>query len=268
MDISKTLHLECCNPDFKAGDKDSALRKLAQLMKNAKALQDINEDVVYQALKQREDVGSTGFGKGIAIPHCQLKGLTEFVLGLATSSSGVHFDAMDKKKVKIFVVILGPEKDRSGHLQLLAKVSSVLKESGIQESLLNASSKIALYEEFLRNSEHDLHIKTKGRSKLMLMVIKDVSIVEDITEIFLEFGIQDTTIIETQQMENLLSKVPLFMGFFNFTGEKNPYSKLIMLKIDKNYLNALVKSIEDRFGDLDNYTGLSLMVLDLFFSKG
>ncbi|MCK4696576.1 MAG: hypothetical protein KAT74_12475, partial [Candidatus Cloacimonetes bacterium] len=98
--------------------------------------------------------------------------------------------------------------------------------------------------------------------------VKDEEIIQDITEVFIEFGIQESTIIETQQMENLLSKVPLFMGFFNFTGGKSPYSKIIMLRINKEYINAVIKSIEDIFGDLDTYTGLSIFVLDLFFHKG
>lgn len=269
MEISKALKLECCSTNLKAENKDDALHQLASLIVNAKELSNISEQTIYESLKEREKMGSTGFGKGIAIPHCQLDNLDSFILGIAVSQHGIPFDTLDKKKAKIFVVILGPKGDRSGHLRLLAKVSSVLKEPGIHDNLIHSESKIALYEEFLRNSENNIHIKqSRGRNKLMLLVVKDESIIEDITEIFLDYNIQNTTIIESQQMENLLSKVPLFMGFFNFTGDKNPYSKIIMAKINKNYITALVKSIEDRFGDLDNYSDLSLMVLDLFYSKG
>jgi hypothetical protein len=102
----------------------------------------------------------------------------------------------------------------------------------------------------------------------MLLIVKNEEIMQDITEIFIEFGVEESTIIETQQMENLLSKVPLFMGFFNFTGDKNPYSKIILLKINKDYINAIVKTLEDLFGDLENYSDLGILVLDLFYSKG
>lgn len=269
MRLSKVLKLESCTLNIKAKDKEESLKEISELMHKAPPLQHIDKETIFSALKQREDIGSTGFGKGIAIPHCQLDELDQFVVGIAISQAGVHFDAIDKKKVRCFAVLIGPKSDRSGHLQLLAKISSVFKESGIVDHLVKSESKIALYEEFLRNAENDLNIrKSRGRDKLMIMIVKDENIIEDITEIFLEYGIQDTTIIETQQMENLLSKVPLFMGFFNFTGDKNPYSKLILLKINKEYLSALIKSIEDRFGDLDNYSALSIMVLDLFFSKG
>ena len=97
---------------------------------------------------------------------------------------------------------------------------------------------------------------------------KEDKLMEDITEVFIEYGIQEATIFESQQMENILSKVPLFLGFFNFTGDRNPYTKTIITKINENKITALVKGIEDITGDLNYYSGLSIMVLDLLFSKG
>ena len=58
------------------------------------------------------------------------------------------------------------------------------------------------------------------------------------------------------------------MGFFNFTREKSPFSKIILVKISKDHINAIIKGFEDIFGDLESYSGLGVMVLDLFFSKG
>ncbi|MFC1887731.1 PTS sugar transporter subunit IIA [Candidatus Cloacimonadota bacterium] len=269
MDLSKIIKLECCEIDFDAKSKDDALLKLAELLKKNDQLKNISDEVIFKGLKEREEMGSTGFGKGIAIPHTRLEGLQHFVIGIAISKKGVNFDALDKKKVKVFVVIVGPPEDRSGHLQLLAKVSLILKENGFLDNLLKATTKIGLYEEFIRNIQNgSSDVLEKGNDKLMIMVVKDNDIMEDITEVFIEFGIEESTIIETQQMENLLSKVPLFMGFFNFTGEKNPYSKIVLLKINQGYINAIIKSIEDIFGDLDSFSGLSLMVLDLFAYKG
>ena len=102
----------------------------------------------------------------------------------------------------------------------------------------------------------------------MIMIVKDENIIQDITEVFIEYGVIESTIIDTQQMENLLSNVPLFMGFFNFTGDKNPTSKIILVKISKDHINAIIKGLEDIFGDLDSFSDLGLMVLDLFYSKG
>jgi hypothetical protein len=200
------------------------------------------------------------------------KNVSDLLTLLAQSEigkKGLDFDSMDNKKTKLFVTIVGPTEDRNGHLKLLAMVSQILKEPGIVDILIQEKSKIGIYEEFVRNSNMDATSSEKnGENKLMLLTIKDEEIIQDITEVFLEYGIQDSTIIDTQQMDNLLSKVPLFMGFFNFSGGKDTSSKLILLKIDSKFVNAIVKSLEDIFGDLDTYSGMSVLVLDLYFSKG
>jgi len=269
MELSDAVRLECCDNDFKARNKDDALLKIAELFGKVDIFKEIDHKIIYEALKKREEMGSTGFGNGIAIPHCQLSEIDDFVVSVLVSRKGISFDALDKKKVKIFVTIVGPTTSRSGHLKLLAQISKILKDTRVHERLIKSGSKINLYEEFLRHASPEIATtRKKEEEKLMLLVVKDDSIMEDITEIFIEYGIEESVIFETQQMANLLSKVPLFMGFFNFTGDKNPYSKVVLLKIDKNYVDAIIKGLEDTFGDLDNFSSLSIMVLDLYFTKG
>ena len=269
MDLSEIVKLECCEVDFQAEDKDSALAKLASLLKRSRELRDIPEEDLYAALKAREDIGSTGFSRGIAIPHCQLEGLDRFIISLAVSKKGINFDSLDKKKTKIFVTIIGSKENRSDHLKLLAITSHILKEPGVVDNLIQTTTKINLYEEFLRNAENGVEkISRKGQDKLMILIVKDENIIQDITEVFIEYGVQESTVIDTQQMENLLSNVPLFLGFFNFTGDKKPTSKVILVKISRDHINAIIKGLEDIFGDLDSFSDLGIMVLDLFFSKG
>lgn len=271
MDVLEALKLECCEHNFKAEkkSKDQILYDLAKIMSRNHDLEKIGTDKIYAALQERENSGSTGFGDGIAIPHCTLEGLDGFMICLAIVKRGVNFDALDKKKVKIFVVIVGGNQDRNIYLQLLAQVSRMIKDHHFNEQIVKANSRVTLYEEFIRHSRPDSsHVKKHGKEKLMLLIVREEEIMQDITELFLEYGIQEATIIQTEQMENLLSLVPLFMGFFDFTGDKNPYTKIIMLKIPKNYINAIVKGLEEEFGDLDNFSGLSLIVLDIFFFKG
>jgi len=238
-------------------------------MKRSRELRDIEEDVIFESLKAREDLGSTGFNRGIAIPNCQLENVDKFIISIAVCKKGINFDSLDKKKTKILITIVGPKGDSKEHLKLLATTSHILKEPGVIESLIHTTSKINLYEEFMRNAGNGIaKITKKGQDKLMILIVKDENIIQDITEVFIEYGVQESTIINTQQMENLLSNVPLFMGFFNFTGDKNPTSKLILVKITKDHINAIIKGLEDIFGDLDSYSDLGLMVLDLFYSKG
>jgi len=269
MNLSDVLKLECCDINLKAKGKEEVLQQIAQIIKRSPLFENIKIDSIYNAFKEREDRGSTGFGRGIAIPHCQLDGLNKFVVGIAISRKGIDFDSLDRKKSKIFVFIVGPKEDRTLHLKLLAKVSKVLKEPNVIENLLKSTSILSLYEEFMRHTDSaSLKLSKKGKEKLMLLVVRDEDIMFDITEVLVEFDIEDATIIDTQKMENLISKVPLFLGFFNFTGGSSPFGKVILLHLQKSYINAIVQSLEKRFGDLDSFSGLSVMVLDLLYSKG
>lgn len=269
MNISEILKLECCSPAETASSKKQALEIMAELLSRAPELKDTGNAAILDALRKREQMGSTGFGKGIAIPHCQIEGLEHFVVNIVRFPHGVDFDAVDQKKVKLCVCIVGPATDRAGHLQLLAKVSRTLKEPDALENMLHQTTRIGLYEEFLRNAQNgDFVVSKKTKEKLMILVVKDDEIMEDITEVFLELGIQESMIVETQQMDSLLSDVPLFLGFFNFTGGRNTATKLVLVHITRDYINAIIKSLEDTFGDLDEFAALSVMVLDVFYSKG
>ena len=269
MEFSNIVKLECCEVDFNAKNKNEVLHNISKLLKRSREFRDIEEDTIFEALKEREEMGSTGFSRGIAIPHCQLEGIDHFIIAIAICKKGINFDSLDKKKSKIFVTIVGPKGDRATHLKLLAQVSQILKETDVINDILQSTTKIGLYEEFLRNTNDKVTaITQKGKEVLMLLTVKDESIMQDITEVFVEYGIQNSIILETQNMENLLSKTPLFMGFFNFTSEKNPFSKIILVKLTKDHINALIKGLEDVFGDLDTYSALSILVLDIFFSKG
>ena len=258
MNISEILKLECCSPAEKASSKKQALEIMAELLSRAPELKDTGNAAILDALRKREQMGSTGFGKGIAIPHCQIEGLVHFVVNIVRFPHGVDFDAVDQKKVKLCVCIVGPATDRAGHLQPDAL-----------RNMLHQTTRIGLYEECLRNAQNgDFVVSKKTKEKLMILVVKDDEIMEDITEVFLELGIQESMIVETQQMDSLLSDVPLFLGFFNFTGGRNTATKLVLVHITRDYINAIIKSLEDTFGDLDEFAALSVMVLDVFYSNG
>ncbi len=269
MDIFDVLKLECCTEDFFADSKDDALHKLASLMKRSEVLKNYSENDIYIALKEREDKGSTGFTSGIAIPHCQIKGLDDFAVGIAVSRKGIPFDSIDRKKSRIFVTIVGPEAQPDDHIKILAQVSRILNKQELRDLLLRSGSKVNIYENFLQNAHAEMPEITKSsKDKLALIVVRDDDKLEKITEIFVEYGVIGATILESQSMENILSNVPLFLEFFDFSGEKRIFSKLIVSKISESRLPAIIKAIEDDVGDLDNYSGISIMVLDLAYSKG
>lgn len=268
MELTDILKLECCSTNLKSKSKPEVLIELVNLVKRNEILSDVSEEILLSHLQKREEQGSTGFGHGIAIPHCQISGIKDFVVGIGISHRGIDFASLDHKKAKIFVIIVGPQESRSGHLQLLATVSRILKEPGIDSNLLKQESKIGLLDEFLRHSPEAKHVATKGKDKLIMIIVKDNDIMDEISEVFIEYGVEDATIIDTGSMKSVLSNVPLFLGFFDFTGDRQLNGKLIMVKLAREHVRALVHGLEDAFGDLDNFSGLSFIALDIFFSKG
>lgn len=269
MLLSEVIKLEACSIDLQAEDKDDALHKLAALFKRSRKFAEISEGEIYKGLKDREALGSTGFARGIAMPHCGLDRLDKFAISLAICKNGVNFDSQDRRKTKIFVTILGPKNQPNEHLKLLASCSHILKQPGVVEDLLQASSRINLFEEFLKYADNGSgKIVYEGKEKLIILLVKDEHILQDITEVFVEYGIQRSIIVDTTEMDNLISKVPLFMGFFNFTGDKSPTGKIVMAKIVDDHVDAIVTGLEDIFGDLNAFSDLDVMVLDVFFTKG
>lgn len=269
MLLSEVIKLESCSIDFVAEDKDDALHKLAALFKRSRKFEDISEGEIYKGLKDREELGSTGFTRGIAMPHCSLERLQNFAISLAICPKGVNFDSMDRRKTKIFVSIVGPKNARREHLQLLASCSHILKQAGVVDDLLQATSRINLFENFLEHADNGSgKVHYKGKEKLLLLFVKDEHILQDITEVFVEYGIQRSIIVNTTEMENLISTTPLFMGFFNFTGDKNPAGKIVLAKIVEDHIDAIVTGLEDIFGDINTFSDLDMMVLDVFFVKG
>jgi len=104
-------------------------------------------------LQARESLGSTGVGKGIAIPHCRLKAVKDFVVGAVTVPSGVDFDALDAEKVRLIVFIIAPEVVSNKHVGLLSVISQRLLAPKALEQILEEPTPEGIYESFLRDQE-------------------------------------------------------------------------------------------------------------------
>lgn len=105
----------------------------------------IDRQVVLADLFEREKVLSTGIGKGIAMPHCKTKGITNFALAVLTTSAPVDFDALDGEPVSFFILILGLEDQVGLNLRILSKASKMLNSENNRVTLINADSIEELY---------------------------------------------------------------------------------------------------------------------------
>ena len=105
----------------------------------------LNHELTVNTLLDREKLGSTGIGDGIAIPHGKLADLDELIVSFGRSKEGVDFDSMDGKPANLFFLLLAPENTTGLHLKALAKISKMLKDSAFRKRLIEAKSKDELY---------------------------------------------------------------------------------------------------------------------------
>jgi PTS system nitrogen regulatory IIA component len=131
-------------PSLKADAKKSALEELVSVF--ALKYPRINRDGILEVLLEREKLGSTGIGDGVAIPHGKVNVIDELVVSFGRSERGIDFDSTDSQRVHLFFLLVAPEKATGYHLKALAKISRLLKDREAREKLLKADTKKDIYQ--------------------------------------------------------------------------------------------------------------------------
>ena len=133
---------EAVAPAVRARGKKQLLQELST---QAASLAGLEERLVFETLLQRERLGSTGIGEGIAIPHCKIPGLARLFGLVARLEKPVEFEALDGQPVEIVFLLLAPEGAGADHLKALARVARVLREPGIRDRIRAARDANAIY---------------------------------------------------------------------------------------------------------------------------
>ncbi len=142
MEIAELITPESVIPNLKVTSKKQALQELA---KRAATLFDIGEREVFEVLLEREKLGTTGVGNGIAIPHGKLADLGTLYGLFARLERPVDFDSIDERPVDLIFLLLAPENAGAEHLKALSRVSRVLRDKGVCDKLRATDTPEALY---------------------------------------------------------------------------------------------------------------------------
>ena len=137
MKILDVLQKKSIISDLKSQDKKGILEELVAPIAR---ITGVNHKDLVRVLMDREQLGSTGIGGGIGIPHGKLKQLESLALGFGLSRKGVDFESMDNQPTHIFFLLVTPENSTGLHLKMLARISKILKHDQFKEKLLNASN--------------------------------------------------------------------------------------------------------------------------------
>ena len=142
MELSELLDQRGVVAGLKAGSKKQVLQELAQRAAEVTAL---GEREIFEVLLQRERLGTTGVGRGIAIPHGKLKGLDRLHGLFARLDAPVDFDAIDDEPVDLVFLLLAPEGAGADHLKALARISRLLRDQTVCAKLRGSEDSDAIY---------------------------------------------------------------------------------------------------------------------------
>ncbi|MEW6041074.1 MAG: PTS sugar transporter subunit IIA [Elusimicrobiota bacterium] len=124
--------------ELQARDKKGAITELIELLCKDKKVKDIHK--LINAVMEREKLGTTGVGQGVAMPHGRTDAVTELVGAFGISRAGVQFESLDGEPVNLIFLLLSPSDSTGQHLRALARVSRLFKDRFCRQALLDARS--------------------------------------------------------------------------------------------------------------------------------
>lgn len=139
MKILDILAVDSIVSELKGKTKKQVLEELVDAVKQNKP--NIDRDQFMKVLLERERLGSTGIGDGIAIPHGKLNGIDDLALSFGRSVEGIDFESMDGKPVHLFFLLVAPEACAGVHLRALAKIARLLKNGTVRKKLAKVVSR-------------------------------------------------------------------------------------------------------------------------------
>lgn len=136
MKIMDFLCPEAIKVDLAGQTKEEVIKELVNELGKAKKIKDTNK--IVKVLMEREELGSTGIGQGIAIPHGKTDLVKSIIASFGVSKKGVGFDALDGEPVNLVFLLIAPHDSAGAHLKALAKISRLLKDKFFRQALREA----------------------------------------------------------------------------------------------------------------------------------
>ena len=266
MKLANVLRQECVVVNAQFVNKAEVLQEVTRTAKKSAVLNNVSEQEILKALEARESLSSTGVGKGIAIPHCRLKSVPDFVVGVITVPSGVDFDSLDKQKVNIAIFIIAPEAESNKHVKLLSSISQTLLMPGVVEEILAQDGAGGIREAFLRHSASDIGAdKVVGKS-LFHVFVQDEGMFKEILQVLTGIQSSSLVVLNAENTGAYLAKIPLFAEFWS--DEPSRFSKIIIAAVDKGLTNEAIRRIESITGNLSTCEGVMVTVQEISFLSG
>lgn len=266
MKIAEYLSQACIEVGATARDKTEVLNKLARLALQSPDLAHCSEQEIYQGFAERENLGSTGFGNGIAIPHFATDKIDQFQVGLLTIPQGVDFESLDGKPVKLLVYIIAPESKRNQHLGVLSNIARFLRQPEHVQALVGMQSPEALLTYINERRPKSDDVPLQMDHHLFTVIVQDEEKFPDVLDILAEINDGHISVLEANNAGKYLYNMPLFASFWS--SDQQGFNRIILSVVPKSQTNCALQKLNVLIEDLPQHRGVMVMVQDLFFSIG
>ena len=143
MQIRDIITPERITSSMSASSKKRVLEEISTLLRDDEV--DLDQNAVFHSLVERERLGSTCIGNGVALPHGRVKGLKKPVGAFATLAQDIDYDALDGEPIKMVFALLVPENTNEEHLRALATLATIFQDQDLRDRLLGAESAQEIY---------------------------------------------------------------------------------------------------------------------------
>src|SRR5258707_10895879 len=154
MRMSDFVIRDAIVPELTAGSKEGVMREMVESLRAAGYFKGGEPDDIIRAILKRELLGSTGIGRGVAIPHTKHNTVDRLIGTVALSKTGVPFESLDGEPVHVFVLLISPQDRPGDHLRALENVSRALRDDGFVRSLRHATPREQCSDRFEDQEHH------------------------------------------------------------------------------------------------------------------
>ena len=263
--IRKLLKEESVRLGARPKSAEDVLRLAAELLSTDRS--DVNADEIFRLLNERERLGSTGIGGGIAIPHASPSGAARISMALITIPDGVDFNSIDGKPVRAVFAMTAPADQRSAHVRNLAELSRLVKDPGFMDRLGSATAFSELTELFRSDDDGDEKSVPMAPRSLLLAVVQKDEYLEPLLEVLAGISDTESLVLDGHGAGRYLQALPLFSMFWTDEAQRTDV-KVVMAVINRHAGNEAIRRITSTVADPASEEGLLVAIQDLSLVSG
>lgn len=144
MKLVDILNSELIKCPLQSSNKVSVIKELLSLLSEKQSIE--NKENILKAILDREAIMTTGVGNGVAIPHCKIANLSNFIMALGIHKEGIDFQSLDGEPAQIIFLLVGPEDKPGTHIRLLSRVSRILSKADVRERMIKSDAADVIFQ--------------------------------------------------------------------------------------------------------------------------